>query len=136
MPFKGWRSTAVLALASGIGFEVGVVSGGFVGLITSFSQMPILLTGFAYGGIAGAVGGASLGLAFKDWRRIRLLALAGAIGFGLPASISPTMWLKGLYPGIVASPSLEASVLLVVMLVVGGSCLGTTLGYLERRAMR
>ena len=45
MLFKGWRSTAVLALAGAIGFEVGFVSGGWVGIITAFSQMPIFFVG-------------------------------------------------------------------------------------------
>ncbi len=63
------------ALYGAIGFGVGGAIGGVVWVALDAPQL-----GFP---ILGAVGGASLGFSLKDGKRAMLLALAGAIGFGV-----------------------------------------------------
>ncbi len=66
----------------------------------------------------GAAVGASLGVAFWDWKRVAALGVTGAVGFGLCGALAGD------------SPSS-----LLVMGVRGGASLGGVLGYLEGRVV-
>ena len=68
------RSIASFILWGAAGFGIGGAIGGAIW--PSIGQ-PYL--GFV---LMGAIGGASLGLALKDWRRAFISGVAGAIGFG------------------------------------------------------
>ena len=68
------RSIPAFALWGAIGFGIG---GAIGGAIWPSVGQPYL--GFV---LMGAIGGASLGLALKDWRRAFISGVAGAIGFG------------------------------------------------------
>jgi hypothetical protein len=63
--------------------------------------------------IAGAVGGASLGLALKDWRRVVILAVLGALGLTVGVMV-------GLMLGSFFSYS-EVPITVIVGVVVGAS---------------
>jgi hypothetical protein len=61
-------------LLGAVGFGVGGAIGGFSALVPFPIPLTLTLP------VAGAVGGASLGLALKDWRRVVFLAVLGALG--------------------------------------------------------
>jgi hypothetical protein len=68
----------------------------------------------------GAILGATLGLAFGDWRRVLILGLVGSVGCGV---------------GVLAGGSLQpvAAMMGVIVFagIIGGASLGAALGYLE-----
>jgi hypothetical protein len=85
------------AVGFGIGWAVlGVLGGGFpmaggVGTVLGgaiFSgDLPALLVYTPVLSLGGAIGGAALGLVFKDFRRVVILAVLGALGFLLGSFI-------------------------------------------------
>ncbi|MGI8911580.1 MAG: hypothetical protein ACR2JR_13680 [Rubrobacteraceae bacterium] len=84
------------------------------------------------GAIAGAIGGASLGLALWDWKRIMPLTLAGAVGLGAGAIVvifSRRVILGGSF--LLDDNPAETIILFAVVGVIAGASLGATLGYLE-----
>ena len=121
---QGWKKAWVLALACAIGFDIGFLIGFFIPLAV---WEPIHGQGFLVGAIGGALGGASIGVALKDWKSAGILSLASAIGFGIAVWIT---WdkLHGLTPQI-----LWGSITLAIWGAIGGTCLGSILGYLETR---
>ena len=93
------RATSVMrlvlfgAVGFGIGWAVaGFFNSGFIAITAPmFSPGPrlepppwwISLMPYLSWFFAGACGGAGLGLAFRDWKRVIALALAGSLGFGV-----------------------------------------------------
>ncbi len=74
---------------------------------------------------SGAVGGALLGLALGDWKRVATLTLAGFLGFGVGFYFSMVaVLLLGLLPSIEAGIGM-----------VGGAALGLVFGDLKRVAL-
>lgn len=69
-----------LALWGALGFGIGGVMEGAVRIALSVSGDGLYPSGYP---ILGAVGGASLGLALKGWKRAGLLALVGGVGFNI-----------------------------------------------------
>jgi hypothetical protein len=125
------RKVVALAVLGALGFTVGgfaAVFAGFVGFLPATSSGALNAMGAGTAGmIVGAIGGASLGVAFGDLRKILVLALVGALGFGV---------------GLLAKFSLEEplrlgafeDVLLAVAGVIGGAVTGATVEYLEHPA--
>jgi NhaP-type Na+/H+ and K+/H+ antiporter len=107
------RSKKALAIFCCIGF----IAGNFLAFPISWDNYKL---GFA---IEGAIGGASLGLALKNIRKVIGLAIAGALGL-------PLGWLIADYiPG-------DSTVLYLVWSslpgIIIGALLGATLAYLEK----
>ncbi len=100
---------AILALLGALGATLGVI-------VVFIAGSPVWNSPVRMAAVIGAMVGASLGLAFWDWKRVLALTVAGAAGFGLGGAIGG------------ASPSW-----LLAQGVIGGASLGAALGYLERR---
>ena len=80
--------------------------------------------------IVGAVVGASLGAAFRDWRSIVELAVAGAVGFGVG------YWLiEFMRASTPILRQLGEGGSIVITGIIGGATLGAALGYLENRRL-
>ena len=131
---KSWKGALFLALAGGAGFVFGTFMSVIIGMVLGLTlPKPIneiygLATPFIMGAVTGAVGGMALGLALKDWRGSGLLGLAGAIGFGIAAQISQSLFLK-----ILTTHVLSTVVPLSIWGLIGGASLGAALGYLKMR---
>ena len=72
------RSIATLALTGALGFGIG--------FLVAFAIVLLVWDPFGngfIGAVGGLLGGVSLGVAFRTWRRIVPLAVVGAIGFGI-----------------------------------------------------
>ena len=79
----GWAVLGVLGVGFPMAGGVGTVLGGAI-----FSEVfPALLLYTPVLSLAGAFGGAVLGLAFREFRRVVLLAVLGAVGFFLGSFI-------------------------------------------------
>jgi hypothetical protein len=102
------------ALFGAIGFGIG---GALGGIISPSRDVPYV--GFP---ILGFIGGASLGLALRDWKRFGLLALGCAIGFGI-GFIAAFLTLFGIWE----PPYVKGLFLGVVVGSVGGTFLGLVL---------
>lgn len=121
---KDWKATIITALAGAVGFDIGFLLPFFVSLVI---WVPTYGQGLFTGGIAGIIGGASFGLIMKEGRKTWLLALAGAIGFGIAVQATWDI-LRGLEPQV-----LWGAMRLAIWGIVGGASLGAALGYLEKR---
>lgn len=113
---KNRRNTIVLAILGALGFTLGAFA---VAVIGSFFNYDALLP---MGATFGVMVGASVRVAFRNLRRITVLAVAGGVGFSV-----------GLAAGLFIRDSLPMArgVGLVVAAVIGGALLGAALGYLE-----
>jgi hypothetical protein len=80
--------------------------------------------------IVGAAVGAALGVAFRDWRMIVALAVAGAVGFSV--GNLPADFIRFSIP-IIRQLGQAGSI--AITGVIGGAALGVTLGYLESRRL-
>ncbi|MFC1861467.1 hypothetical protein ACFLYL_04280 [Chloroflexota bacterium] len=121
---REWKKVWVLALASAIGFDIGLLTGFFIPMTI---WEPANNQSFLIGTVGGAVGGASIGIALKKWGRTGLLSLASAIGFSIAVWLT---WdtLRGFTPQI-----LGGAITLAIWGAIGGVFLGLTLGFLEKR---
>ena len=119
---QGWKKAWVFALACAIGFDIGFLIGFFAPLSV---WEPVHGQGFLVGVIGDATGGASIGIALKNWKKAGLLSLASAIGFSIAVWFT---WdrLRGLTPQI-----LWGAITLAIWGAFGGTFLGLTLGYLK-----
>lgn len=129
------RRTVALALL-GI---LGTLVGGIVALVIAFL---FLASDEALYGVRGAMGifggaavGASLGLAFRDWKRLLVLILAGAVGFGAGVIVAVFV-LRSVFGGDFMAGTAGTIVLYAITGIVGGASLGAALGYLEWAAQR
>ena len=125
-----WQRVLALAIASFLGF--GLSSFLFTVLTRVF--LVFLPLGAEAGGM-GLFGGVLLGLAFGDWKRVVLLALAGMVGFGVGGTIAAAL---GMPPLIIFDRPLALVLYAVVQAMVGligGAALGAALGYLENRRL-
>lgn len=121
LALKDWRRVVSLTVLGALGLTVGLMAGLILGPLVSYSEVPITV-------IAGAVVGVLLGAAFRDWRTILALTVAGAVGFsvGLLAGDFLRFYLPMLRGvGEVGS--------IIVAGLVGGASLGAALAYLENR---
>jgi hypothetical protein len=136
LALKDWGRVLSLAILGLMGLVLGFVAGlSLEGLIANILGLDSESgTGTLIVATAGAVLGASLGLAFADWRTIVALAVAGAVGFGVGA------WLFELIShGIPILSQLEEGeafgINITIIGAIGGASLGAALGYLEKRKL-
>jgi hypothetical protein len=97
-----------------VGFGLGgAISGPLImfltGLVPGLVGLPLTLF------VGGAVGGAALGLALKDFRRVVILALLGALGLTV-----------GVMAGLILGSFINYSEVLITVMV--GAVVGTSLG--------
>jgi hypothetical protein len=133
------RKTMRLAVLGVLGSTVG----GIVALLTAFgffAPIPALSGSEDYGvrGVMGVLGGAmvgaSLGLAFEDWRRILAFTVAGAAGFGAGVIVG-VFSVRGIFgEGYLVGTS-GTIILYAVTGILGGASLGAALGHLEKRRL-
>jgi hypothetical protein len=144
-----WKRVAVLALAGalgcGAGFHISLFAADFVFSLnvsprSTIKYMVVGLLMFLFTGPAvGFFGGAALGLAFGEWKRITVLTLVGLAGFGVGEEIAtvlqPLLFGSFLYSqqALSQGPPLWVNALdAATRGVVGGASLGAALGYLEK----
>jgi len=131
------QRTITLALLGILGFTIGglvalAVAIGFVPAFGSLSASKDYGIRGAMGVLGGAVVGASLSLAFLDWRRTLALTLAGALGFGVGLIVG-VFALQGMF-GVGFMVGIWGTVILCALTgIIGGASLGVALGYLEQR---
>lgn len=119
--FLGWplrdrRKLIALTLLGFPGMLLGLIVALALGGFVNYSRLVIGLS-------FGAVLGASLGVAFLDLRRIRVLA--GAMGFGTGVPVGDFLDnLKNDFGG---------ASFVVIAGIIGGAALGAALGYFEGR---
>jgi hypothetical protein len=94
---------------------VGFGVGGAIAVLSMLGPIPFSLSVL----VGGAFGGASLGLALKDWRKVAILALLGALGLavGVFATLSVASYFNysslplGALVGVVVGASLGVAFL-------------------------
>ncbi len=124
LALKGWRATIISVLSCAIGFDIGFLLPFFILLIV---WEPVYdIQGLFVGGIAGAIGGVSLAIGMKEWKKAWLLALAGAVGFGFAAQATWNI-LRGLEPQV-----LWGAITLTIWGILGGAAVGTAVGYINQ----
>ena len=121
---REWNKIWILALVGAIGFDIGLLIGFFVPMIL---LGPANNQSFFVGTVGGAIGGASIGIALKSWKKIGLLSLASAIGYSIGVWFT---WgtLRGFTPQI-----LGGAITLAIWGAIGGAFLGLTLGLLHSK---
>jgi hypothetical protein len=127
---NGWRRVGLLALFGAIGFDVGLLIGFFI-VITIWE--PPYVEKFFIGAVGGAIGGASLGLTLRNWKKAGILALAGAIGFGVSIQTRLDSQILDEFLSAQMPYMLTGAMILAICGVIGGAFLGAALGYLEKR---
>ena len=124
----GWRKAGILALACGIGLGIGFMIAFFI--VLAVWGPPVRVEGLFRGAVGGAFCGVSLGLALRSWGKVGLLALAGAVGFGIAAQFDWNL-LQVLH--VSDATVLGFAIKLAIWGIGGGAFLGAVLGYLKRR---
>ena len=124
------RRTIALALLG----LLGTLVGGIVTLIIAFlflsSSEALYGVRGAMGVFGGAIVGAALGLAFWDWKKVLVLTLSGAMGFGA-GTVLGVFLLRTVFGGDFMVGIAGTIILYTIMGVAGGALLGGSLGYLE-----
>lgn len=127
---SGWKRAGLLALFGAIGFGVGLLIGFFI-VLTIWE--PPHVEKFFIGAVGGAIGGASLGFTLRNWGKAGLLALAGAIGFGVSMQTRLDSQILDGFLSTQMPYMLAGTTMLAICGVIGGAFLGAALGYLEKR---
>lgn len=117
--FKDFRQVMILAVLGALGLTVGVMTGLILGSFFSYPEVPIAA-------FVGAVVGAALGVASRDWRTIVALAVVGGVGFGV--GLLAGGFLRDFLP-------MRMAEVIVVVGIIGGASLGAALGYLQNRKL-
>jgi hypothetical protein len=128
LALKDWRRVVILAGLGALGLTVGVMAGLIIGSYFFYysSEVPITV-------IVGLVVGASLGAAFRDWRTILALAVAGAVGFSVGNFAGD--FLRFSFPIIRLVGQVGEVGSIAAAGLVGGAFMGAALGYLEKRKL-
>ncbi len=118
-----------LPLFGAVGFGVGIIIGGIIAY--SLFKNFIVLNAMP-SSIMGAIGGAALGLALKDKKKVLYLACAGAIGFAVSHVINATVQFQIGY-----TTEFWEVIMVIITGILGyaiaGFTLGLTLAYLEKK---
>ena len=130
LALRSWRKVLLLALLGTIGASAGLIFG--ISIMFAFYGLPTLGTVIVFGVMPGVSIGVALGLIFLDLKKIVGLGLAGALGFGIGMLI---MYSSPFHPwtGWGIPGNLKPWLGWVLWGVIGGACLGATLGYLEKK---
>jgi len=131
LALKDRIKTVALALLGALGFTYGISVAfilAFIGLLVPQSELGSLV---AMGLLAGAIGGASLGLALWDWKRVTTLAMAGAVGLSAGAIVGEFCRRVIFGGSFLLDNSAETMIVFAVTGIIAGALLGATLGYLE-----
>ncbi len=107
-------------MVGAVGFSIALIIGAVIQL-SLWGKSPQYFAGLFTGAIIGVILGASLGLALRGWKAAGLLALAGAIGFGV-------MFQVVLNLEFVVSSAKSFG----IGGAIAGATLGAVLGYLEK----
>ena len=131
--------TIHLAVLGTLGFALGglvalAVAVGFVPAFGSLSASEDYGIRGAMGVLGGAVVGASLSLAFLDWRRTLALTLTGAVGFGVGLIVG-VFALQGMFGVRFMAGTWGTVILCALAGTSGGASLGAALGSLENRKL-
>jgi hypothetical protein len=118
---RNWRKAGVLALVGAVSFPTATFIGAVIQL-SLWGSSPPYFAGLFTGAITGIVFGASLGLALRGWQAAGLLALAGAIGFGVMFQATLNLMFE-----------VSSAKSFGIWGAIAGATLGVALGYLERR---
>jgi hypothetical protein len=127
---QNWIRAIILALTGLVGFGIGF-NVGFVLIYVWEPPFMLLVEGV----VGGAAGGAALGLAFRDWRTVAVLAIGGAVGFGIGGGIVDLLKQPFVSPGAQGVTFWWATGFMVIQGAIGGASLGAALGYLENRRL-
>ena len=119
---QGWKKAGVAALVGAISFSAATFIGVVIQLVLWGFEPPPYFAGLFIGAIIGIFFGASLGLAFNGLKTAGLLALAGAIGFGV--------WFQAVSNLVFEVSSAKS---FGIWGAIAGATLGVALGYLEKR---
>lgn len=121
---RNWRKAGVAALVGAVGFSTATFIGLVIqlGLLQWGSGTPPYFADLFSGAIIGIVFGASLGLALRGWKAAGLLALAGAIGFGVMFQAVSNLEFE-----------VSSAKSFGIWGAIAGATLGAALGYLEKR---
>lgn len=122
-----------LALLGVLGTLVGSIVALVIGFLFLTSEEALYGVRGTMGVFAGFAVGASVGLAFRDWKRVFVLALSGAVGFGAGIVFGVFVLRTGFGEGFMAGTA-GTIILYAITGITGGALLGGSLGYLERAA--
>jgi len=127
---KSRKMAGFLALAGAVGFPFGFYVCVFIGMgLGEVLPLPDLFWRIlGINTIAGAIGGAALGLPLNNGKAIGLLALAGAIALRITEQVQEVVDF-----GLITPQLLSGVTQLAIWGVVLGALLGVTLGYLEKQ---
>ncbi len=121
LALQGWKKAGVAALVGAVGFSIATSIGVFIQLALWGLESPPYFAGLFIGAFIGIVLGASLGLSLMGWKAAGLLALTGAIGFGV--------WFQAVSNLVFEVSSAKS---FGIGGAIAGAILGVALGYLER----
>ncbi len=129
--------TINLAVLGILGYAIGglVALAGAFGVVPAFEPLSASEdygTRGAMGVLGGAVVGASLSLAFLDWRRTLVLTLAGTLGFGVGLIVG-VFALQAMFGVRFMAGIWGTGILCALTGTSGGASLGAALAYLEKR---
>jgi uncharacterized membrane protein len=111
------NSIAAYALWGAIGFAVGGAIAGSLQLDIKNPANPLTM------GVMGAIGGASLGLMLRNWKKAGLMALAGGVGFtvsSLPAAMMIAFGLPYVKGNVYVGPIVSGVLILFIYGAVQG----------------
>ena len=132
---RGWRKTALLAIAGAVSFSAGaflaILPVGFLVWLRDYwlfgyPNIEEVWLFVVFGSVLGLVGGAGLGLAMRGCGTSLGLAIAGALGFGIGHMI------LGMIVHYFEHFVLLFSPWTAILGIIGGSFLGAALGFLEK----
>ncbi len=127
---KDKRSIVTLALTGALGFGLG--------FLVAFAIVLLIWDPFGnwfIGAVGGGLGGASLGVGLRTWRRIVPLTVVGALGFGIGSGAVDVLSQPMMEPGASGITFWWAILFMTIEGFIGGASLGAALGYLEHRKL-
>jgi len=125
LALRSWKIAGYLALAGAVGFPLGFFICIFIGLGVLGEMLPDLFWEIlGINTIAGAVGGAALGLPLNSGKAVGFLALAGAIALRIVEQVEGFIFMLPLLSGVIQ---------LAIWGVVLGALFGATMGYVKKK---